>query len=347
VLGSGDRSSLWNGGAGADPTGVAGANLVWHYSLDGSSPEQETKGGPSLTVTGTPTYYLNPPSVLDSEKEAFAKWNAYAVLDAPEGESFGKWNAYSLISPPDGAGFGKWNAYSIIEDLSAVTLVNQEALLIDQTSSEVQVTQVMALVLRLLVDEWHLAEVGDVVIDGEVDFRWVPVPDIIEVHFDEEGDLAIDSPDDGLRQELHIDEPGAFAIDGPTDFHAGQTYLTEPGEVILDGVDEFRFEVSNNSAVAQIAAEILIQPTAPPIATAAVDAEMLIRGAAPTGVAQVAAEMIVKGPAPHGVAAVSAELLEMGVGTPGVHQLVMEMVVVNWKGKGNFYPYLARTMRED
>jgi hypothetical protein len=79
ALSSGDRDTLWNGGAGADPRSVSGATAMW--LLDGSATELDQVGSFNLTPTGTTFSSDEPFSLatgsLTARRQLFATLNRY------------------------------------------------------------------------------------------------------------------------------------------------------------------------------------------------------------------------------------------------------------------------------
>jgi len=91
ALSSVEVASLWNSGAGADPTTVASGNLVAHWPMTGNaSPEPDSVGEFDLTVNGTTFSTDNPFTVGGSAgKPTLARFGSVPGVRLG-GQTFGR-----------------------------------------------------------------------------------------------------------------------------------------------------------------------------------------------------------------------------------------------------------------
>jgi hypothetical protein len=140
VLSSDDRANLL---AYTNPTSVQNANIAWHYALDGSDPEPEYRGGPSLEIHSNAPYWSNPPLTLPESGIAVSKVLNYAVIAPPVAVNLSKANVYVVVAPPVGVGVSKSAAYAVIvaANYANVAQVAQE-IIYANTNPSVQIDQV-------------------------------------------------------------------------------------------------------------------------------------------------------------------------------------------------------------
>ena len=183
-----------------------------------------------------------------------------------------------------------------------------------------------------------------------------------DIHYDHSGAVVIAGITSVHKAGRHYSEAGGLVIDGTAEVryeHPIHRY-SEAGAIVIAGFTDAIPWISNATNVAQTVAEFLITgtpslavsqviaeflyTTTPPIRVSQAVAEFMIADMNPTGsVAQVVAEFLVTATsAGIMVPQVVAEFLTTGPGAINVGQVVLEFMVIGWKGRGDFMPMLAR-----